>query len=305
MKKIKILNKAFLTVATASLILIGCQKNAELSNSVTTEELEQTITTSEGDAEAEVLYDDVFDNVMGVDDQVGLGSGIGVFGSANGNGNIGDGIASRTDSSGNRCFTVTITPLTPGVFPKTIVLDFGNGCTGQGGHTRKGKIITVYTGPMVAPGSKATTSFDNYYVDSNKIEGVHIIQNNSTSNNKIFTVRVENGKITKPSGNYTAWNKNKTWTQIEGNGTPNFPVDDVFSITGSANGTIKKGNDMVQWSSEIIQPVIRKFTCRWPVKGQVRMTRNSKTSVLDYGNGVCDNKATITINGQTHQITLR
>ncbi len=182
---------------------------------------------------------------MGVDDQVGIGSGIGVFGSANGNGEIGSGISGRTDSSGNRCFTVTITPLTPGVFPKTIVLDFGNGCVGPGGRVRKGKIITVYTGPMVAPGSKATTSFENYYVDSNKIEGVHVIQNNSTSNNKIFTVRVENGKITKPNGNYTAWNKNKTWTQIEGNGTPNFPQDDVFSITGSANGTIKKGNRII------------------------------------------------------------
>lgn len=306
MKKIKILNKAFLTVATASLLFIGCQKSAEVSNTVSPAELEQTIATSEGDAEAEVLYDDVFDNVMGVDDQTGIGTGIGVFGSANGNGDIGDGISGRTDSTGGpRCFTKTVSPLQPGVYPKTIVLDFGNGCTGPGGHVRKGKIITVYTGPMVAPGSKATTSFENYYVDSNKIEGVHVIQNNSTSNNKIFTVRVENGKITRPSGNYTAWNKNKTWTQTEGNGTPNYPVDDVFSITGSASGTIKRGNDMIQWSSEIIQPVIRKFTCRWPVKGQVRMTRNSKTSVLDYGNGTCDNLATITINGQTHQIILR
>lgn len=303
MKKIKILNKAFLTVATASLIFIGCQKSAEVSNSVTPEELEQTITISEGDAEAEVLYDDVFDNVMGVDDQIGIGSGIGVHNASNGNGEIGDGIAARTDS--NRCFTKTVTPQTPGVFPKTIVLDFGNGCTGPGGHVRKGKIITVYTGPMFIPGSKATTTFDNYYVDSNKIEGVHVIQNNSTSNNKIFTVRVENGKITKPSGNYTAWNKNKTWTQTEGNGTPNFPVDDVYSITGTASGTIKKGTVLIQWSSEIIQPVIRKFTCRWPVQGQVRKTRNSRTSVLDYGNGTCDNKAIITINGQTHQITLR
>ena len=305
MKKLKITSAALMIMLGASVMFAGCQKNID-NTPLTQEEVADLVTSTEADAEADVLYDDVFNNVMGIDGDLGLGAGIGVFGkvASTGGGLIGEG-ESVDSVGGPRCFTITITPQNTTVFPKTVTLDFGNGCLGKDGRTRRGKIITEYTGKMAVPGSKATTSFDNYYVDSVKVEGVHSIQNNSTSNNRIFNVIVTNGKLSKPSGNYTAWNKNKIWFQTEGNGTPNFPLDDEFSITGSANGTVKKGTKTLQWSHNILQAVIRRFVCPWAVKGQVSITRNARAFVLDYGNGVCDNKATITINGNTYNITLR
>ncbi len=98
---------------------------------------------------------------------------------------------------------------------------------------------------------------------------------------------------------------NRTRTQIEGNGTPNFPNDDIFNVTGEAVGALKLNNNIIEWTSAIVKPVIRKFTCRWAVKGQVKIKRNTRTSLLDYGNGTCDDQATLTINGNVHSITLR
>ncbi|MGH2648266.1 MAG: hypothetical protein ACRDE8_11890 [Ginsengibacter sp.] len=88
---------------------------------------------------------------------------------------------------------------------------------------------------------------------------------------------------------------------MEGNGTPFYPLDDKFEITGNASGSNSNGNT---WTSEIIDPLIKRFTCPWRVKGTVNITRGATMAVLDYGDGSCDNKTTITINGITDIITL-
>ncbi len=296
MKQLRTVSGSFTILLLFSVFIISCQKSVTNNTGTTPtdeQKLQLSISSSAQD-QADNVYNDVFANVMGVNADLGIGGGIGVFGKGGGPG---------ADSLPH-CFTVTIIPLDPLVFPKTVTIDFGTGCTGTDGHTRRGKIITVYTGPMIIPGSRATTTFDGFYTDSIKVEGTHIVQNNSTGNHFIFSVKVENGKLTAPSGNFILWNKNITVTQIEGNGTIHNPLDDIFSITGTGNGTVKRGDNTVQWSAEIINPLIRKFICRWNVKGTVRLTVNGITGLLDYGNGDCDNKATLTIGTFVINITL-
>ena len=54
-----------------------------------------------------------------------------------------------------------------------------------------------------------------------------------------------------------------------------------------------------------------KVTCRWISKGIVRTVRSNAAGttpwigLLNYGNGDCDNEATLTINGNTKTIVLR
>lgn len=291
------------TLLAASLFFTSCKK--ELSNNTDNTLATDTQVATEDDAEADVVYDDVFDNVMGVDEEVGLGAGIGIFGAAQQSGDEG-GVIQTTPNGvdSNRCFTVTRVPNTPGVFPKTVTIDFGTGCTGPDGRTRKGKIITVYTGRMIVPGSQATTTFVNYYVDSVHVEGTHTVKNNSTASVRIFTRSVVNGKLSKPSGNYTQWNATHTNTQTAGLGTPNFPLDDEFDITGSASGQNSRNGRILNWERLITDPLHKRFTCRWFVSGKLRITRNGNIGLLDYGNGTCDNLATITINGVTKTIRL-
>ncbi len=228
-------------------------------------------------------------------EELGITAGTGVFARVE-NGQI----TGRVDST-QRCFTVTVSPMERGVFPKTVVINFGSGCIGRDGKLRKGKIITVYTGPMRVPGSKATTTFEGFKVDSVAVEGTHQVENNSTSNNLSFTTRVINGKLTWDSGRWVKWSTTRTVTQIEGNGTPLFPLDDIFTITGAGRGENSRG---VSWAHEIIEPLVKKFTCRWISKGVMRVRYNNTNALINYGNGDCDNKATVTINGRTVEITL-
>ena len=295
--------KLFFALIIFSLVFAGCKK--ELSQSLTEqEEKEAAMEASVSETETEIAFNDVFDNVVGVNGELGI-AGVGIFGKVMMNGR-----ENRVDTI--RCFTHTITPVQPGVFPKTVTIDFGTGCQSHG-HVRSGKIVTVYTGPLTQPGNSATTTFVDYKIDGMAVQGTHKVTNTTAStpgsNKRQFTIDVTAAKLTRPNGDYIEWNSHRVNTQVEGNGTI-FHQDDIFSITGGARGNVKKGNNIYRWNSEIIEPLIKKFTCRWISKGILRVARETLPtnspwiSTLNYGQGGCDNQATLTINGVVHQITL-
>jgi len=294
MKTSNIFSKSTLAfLLFGALTFTACKKESS-----STQDETATIESTASNSEAEAVYDEVFDNTMGIGSEtgedLGITGSIGIYGRMEGGNYTG-----RLDS--NRCFTVTVFPQQHGVFPKTVTIDFGSGCVGRDGKFRKGKIITVFTGKMREPGSKATTTFDGYKVDSVSVAGTHEVTNNSSSNNKIFTTKVIEGKLTWNSGRWVKWSSVRTVAQIEGNGTPFWPLDDIFSITGGGRGENSRGNS---WGHEVIEPLIKKFTCRWISKGVLRIRFNSTNGVLNFGNGDCDNKATLTVNGNVKIITL-
>lgn len=290
-----------------SLILFGsCKK--ETSADTSQEELASQA-SSEADAESDDIFNEVFDNVLGVNTDVGFGN-TGVFGQMN-PGTSG-GTARLT-----ACPDVTITHLsgTLDPFPVKIVMDFGSGCMGRDGRTRSGKIISIYTNRLFVPGAKATTTLDNYKVDSVKIQGTLLVTNQgeAISANCLrhkWKVEVQAGKLIKPNGNYTEWTSTKTITQVDGTCTPFIHLDDIYKIEGGAHGKVKRGDLLIAWNSEITDPLIKKFSCRWLVKGVIRIARLNLTTnspwvaAINYGNGDCDNKAMVSINGVTHIITL-
>jgi hypothetical protein len=287
-----------------ALSIVSCNKETSSNNSLTPEEESQAAEFStESDAEAETIFNGIFDDVLGVNDEVGM-AGLGIFGQA-----------SPVDPGGlarvTACFTVSVKRLDLSqIFPVQIVIDFGSGCQGKDGRFRYGKIITTYSNRMTAPGAKATTTFDGFKIGDISIAGTHVITNTSTANIRQYTVAIADAKLTKPNGNYSEWISDKTFTQMEGLITPNLPLDDIFKIEGSASGKVKRDDVIVAWKNEIIEPLIKKFACRWIVKGKVKTERlnssanSSWVALLNYGAGDCDNNATISINGVLHEISL-
>jgi hypothetical protein len=291
-----------------SLFIISCAKEKSGSGA-DQQEMEISKVSSESDGEAELIFNSLFDDAMGVNDEVGM-AGTGVFGINTPLGSTGGNEGTQRPNS---CFTVTVTHPQGTPFPVHVVIDFGTtGCPGPGGHIRTGKIIIDYTNRLIIPGAVATTTFDQFYIDSVNVTGTHRIENTTLPGTvaRRFTVDVIHGKLLKPNGNYTEWDSHKVITQIDGISTPTVHLDDVFKIEGAAHGKVKRGTLIVVWQSTITDPLIKRFNCRWIVRGRIRTVRATTTTtspwvaILDFGQGDCDNLAVIIINGVPHNITL-
>lgn len=200
------------------------------------------------------------------------------------------------------CATVTIDTL---VFPHTVTIDFGPvNCLCRDGKLRRGKINVSHTGPYWAVGTVITTTFDNYYVNDHQILGSKVVTNlgPNSENNPTWQIEID-GQVIKPNGEVITWVGNRMREWVEGHGFPPFMWwDDVYHITGSHEVVSSDGTSL---SATITDPLEIALNCYWIRSGVVEMQHsNLPLVILDYGNGTCDDDATVTINGVTINIKL-
>lgn len=198
------------------------------------------------------------------------------------------------------CATVTVSS---GAFPKTITLDFGNGCTNPNSNIERSGIINiVLSDSFRLTGSTAVMTFDNYYVNGYKKEGTITWTNTSTATVRSWSRQVVNGKITAPDGRFWFHNGLKQITQVAGYNTPRILLDDAFSITGSSLITNSSGDSR---TATIETPLHKRVACDHVDEGSIRFQGPNHFATLDFGNGTCDAIATISINNyQPRTITL-
>jgi hypothetical protein len=160
----------------------------------------------------------------------------------------------------------------------------------------------VFTGRLDSIGASATTTFNNYSVDSIGLSGTHILTNTSVPNQQIaFGVQVKDAKLTFPGGFWVTWAATRNWVLTSGASTPRWPFDDVWALTGSGGGNTSNN---FSWTSTVETPLVRAYVCPWFESGTVKVSCNFGTGVLDYGAGTCDNQATVTVGDSTRAITL-
>lgn len=215
-----------------------------------------------------------------------------------------DGTKSMPAAVSDTCPSVNIEHPTDAIWPKTITIDYGSGCTGFYDNTRSGKIIIVVTGPRKTVGSKRTITFDNYFFNGIKVEGTKTIETLGYNNNQnmVFSVKLTDGKLTLPDGSFIerSFNHQREW--IAGFNTKNI-WDDEILITGTSGGVTING---VAYTNTITTALHWTRACKFIVAGVVDIKREGKDSItLDYGTGNCDAKATVTKGGETREITLR
>jgi hypothetical protein len=155
------LKKIFALLSLPSIFFFAsCQKDETEPDP----EIETTFKLTENQAVSESINDDA--TVIFFDASVSSG-----FYRLNG----------QTETTGIlSCATVTVNP--QNTFPKTITIDFGNGCTSADGISRKGKINITLSDYVHNTGATAVMTFDNYYTVGYKVEGTITWTNTSTPN---------------------------------------------------------------------------------------------------------------------------
>ena len=275
-----------LLVVTSAVLITGCKK--EKSG-----DADNDTTSSNDNALAESATNDV----SNISDEANLGS-LTSYKAEDVNGILTGSCATITRDSMNHADADTMT------------IDFGNtNCTCLDGRSRRGKIIIYHTGRYRDSLTTWTTTFSDYYVDDNQATGTRTGTNNgrNAAGHLSWTITANMSIILASGGGTVSWSATRTREMTEGESTL-IRTDDKYSITGSASGTSAKG---VSYTMNIdsSNPLIRDMSlgCRKHfTKGKFDLTPSGKlTRTVDFGDGTCDDKATVTVNGKTYEITLR
>jgi hypothetical protein len=187
---------------------------------------------------------------------------------------------------------------------KKITLDFGDGCIGLLGRERKGIIYINYTDKMFIPGSEVVITFEDFYINGVKVEGVRTRKNLSGSVFEApeFYVKLENGKLTWPEeqgGGYAEREvyQYRTWIRAEN------PLNDEFVVDGTATG---RNRDGIEYNVRILTPIRYKAAC-WatgvfiPVEGEKEIKIDDKVVMIYYGDGSCDRTIIVVVDGKMRQ----
>ena len=273
-------------------MISSCQK--ENHSTVPPVSDEEAATVSQENAAADADFDDL--------SEIGFSADADVDVSAQFNGRI-EGIGLRVFENLalkiGPCTTITVTP-NDSTYPKTVVIDYHDGCICSDGKFRKGSITLSYTKPLRKPGAILTITLQDFYLNRKHIEGTKTITNLSTGNTHIYSVVVTDGKVTLPNGRGFKYEKNKLVTQTAGMDT-RIVRDDVYSIQGRSKTSYANGTTVVLNTET---PLVKPVACDWIVSGVLKIKINDRVLYLDFGNGDCDNKALLKWNDKVIEITL-
>lgn len=200
-----------------------------------------------------------------------------------------------------KCATVTADS---DVFPKTITIDYTDGCTGRMGLEKKG-IVTIYmSDTIINEGAYYTVTIEGMTMGHREISKTATYTNDGLNDSENWVISFESLSTTsfeKDGELYTIvreFTGQMEW--LEGFDTPGAS-DDIFYLTRNGSITV---NDELRFEKTTVEPLLIDRSCRYPLSGIVEITRADETMTIDFGEGECDNIAHVTKDGVTEEIEL-
>lgn len=284
--------RIFLITLAATAFLMSCEKETANDINLFTEE-----------EEAVIMEDAASDNVIEAMDYE-----IDFYTSS---GDLIDGLSASKKSASAASWrwrykngvgpAVTVDP-TGRAFPKTITVDYGEGIELVNGRIISGKVSINVSARPRTNGATREVTYENFYVDSVNIAGgATRTFTGADSTERVFS-NVSDLTLTFADGAVLYRTSERTRTLAEGFETLFLHSDDVILITGNVNYEAENG---ATFSKTIVDPLVKTGACRFIVQGIVSFTLNGEDfAELDYGDGTCDDVATITKDNETRQITI-
>jgi hypothetical protein len=200
------------------------------------------------------------------------------------------------------CPAFTLAFDTTGGWGVALGYDYGNGCPNDlaMGIIRKGKVTY------------------KYFISNDLTHAIRVryenFRDNSTSYNGVFTTSYQYGAsgsnwflgandllVTNSIWGNARYQAALWYRQTQGSNTPWVAADDVYLITGTT--TVVSSTTGLS-TYEALTPLVNALNCSFIVAGRLKITLGNTTGIVDFGNGVCDNAASLEIGGQVIPITL-
>lgn len=187
-----------------------------------------------------------------------------------------------------------------GLAPDTMYVKFGDKseCLATDGKIRSGQLIISYNkdNKIREQGYYYKVAYGAYIVNGYMIKGYKEVTNVGTdaSGNIQFHIKRVDTVVLPNDGGLLTGTSERTKVWYKGSATMQLS-DDVFRTTGTGK-FVRANGDM--YTVEIRQPLYTPLSCNWITQGTINIFPEGATQrVLDYGEGSCENDATIDVNG--------
>lgn len=196
---------------------------------------------------------------------------------------------------------VTITAITTAT-SREVTVDFGEGCEMPNGKFVSGAFTMSYNNNKDEMIRTINVSFNNFSVDGVSITGTHsVVRVKENANGNPQSTFTTNITVSWPNGDSARFEGGRVREWVEGFGN-NLWGDNVFLVTGSWTLTTREG---LVYKATTTTPLRRESDCRFIVSGIITVERDALSATLDFGDGTCDNKATLTQpNGEVREVNL-
>ena len=193
----------------------------------------------------------------------------------------------------------------------TLIINFGPDNTintpfpTPDGKLRRGEINITYTGGYHDSLTVITTTFDNYYVNNNLVQGERVVTNKgrNLSGNMWFTIAINNASINTSNGTIN-WESNRKREWVNGSSTYEI-YDDNYIITGSASGTGVNSNSFIMEITDTLNIDLSCLPYCVIKSGTAKISPNGYADrIINYGDSLCDCNFDVSINGTTYPIVV-
>lgn len=201
------------------------------------------------------------------------------------------------------CAQVIVSDTNSAIWPKIVTIDFGTtGCQCNDGVVRKGRMDCIYEGPYSVANNSVKVTLTNYTVNNivHNVDSILIVRISAGTGVWIRTVDIYNERISFPEGT-AELNCHREINWLRGDTTK--WGDDIYEIKGWSSGINRKQK---KFDTVIKIKLIKKANCKNIVEGVVEITpEGHSTRTVDFGNGLCDDIAVVTVDGKNFTIRLR
>ena len=191
----------------------------------------------------------------------------------------------------------------------TLIINFGEKNYLHLGHLKRGEIISIYNKFIYNSNSQITTTFNNFYINNNLIQGKMYLENNGSNQNGFpeFSLTVDSMSMYTNNGSIDISNGNYIKQLVSGYNTQYQYLDNIYKLTGNAQGNSSNNNN---FSLEISDSLNMNLSCFESsnciiTEGTSRLIPDGyEERIINYGNNSCDCDINAVIGEDIHPIII-
>jgi len=185
-------------------------------------------------------------------------------------------------------------------YPKTIVIDYGEGCENRKGDVVSGRILVSITKEMHEAGAEFVMTYEDFSIGDAKVDMVKTKTNLGNEDGNWVLQSSQEKTITYEDGSTSTRNSTESTEWIAGFDTEE-KEDNMFYRSGSGLVITSEGDE---YSREITTALFFDGSCDYIKSGVIELNKAGEVTVIDFGDGECDEWATVTKDGESEQVDL-